>query len=286
MYRFLFVVFLFSASILSAQKNVFTVDCGRDTMFCLGIGAYIGSQVKLTNGSPPYQYTWNCNPRKVSSNLTFTASDYLNDTTLLNPFLKGIGLQNKPWRFYLKVVDGNDNISIDSIDIQCSTFSIKTYVINLTLTAGDSVQFHNDVLVGGGIPPVKYYWTPGIGLDDSTRIDAWCKPKKTTSYLQYIIDSAGCKSDPNLGINVRVITTEIENKSINSGLCMRQLERKLFFNNHQGQIATISFYATDGRILLTSQTQDSFYNIPRFESSGCVICKLEIGKRKETIRIY
>lgn len=292
MNRFLIIVFLFSLSTISAQENKFTVNCGRDTTFCMGIYRcgtcyYIGSQVKLTNGVPPYQYTWDCKPRKVSSNLTFTASDYLSDTTVLNPYLIDFGVQNKPWRFYLKVRDGNDKVATDSLDIQCSTFLFSTYEINLTLYGGDSIQFHNDVFVGGGISPVKYYWIPGIGLDDSTKIDAWCKPQKTTSYRQYIIDSAGCKSEPYLGINVKVIPTSVENKiNGNKELCLHQIGEKLLFNNPLGRAATISFYTIDGKLLLTAQTRDSSYDIPRCEGGDIIICIVEIDKRKETIKIY
>ncbi len=288
----LIIVILFPIIPVKAQNNTFTVDCGRDTTFCVGTYRcgtcyYIGSRIKLTNGVPPYQYIWDCKPRKVTSKLTFTASDYLNDTTVINPYLKDFGVQNKPWRFYLKVRDSNNNVSIDSVDIQCSTFIFSTYEINLTLNDGDSIQFHNDVFVGGGIPPVKYYWTPGIGLDDSTRIDAWCKPQKTTSYRQYIIDCAGCKSDPNLGINVKVIPTSVENKiNDNRKLCLYQIGRKLFFDNPQRRVVTISFYAIDGKLLLTAQLQDSFYSIPRFNGGGVIICIVEIDKRKETIKIY
>ena len=292
MNRFLFIVFLFSLYTLSAQENVFKVDCGRDTTFCVGTYRcgtcyYIGSRVKLANGVPPYQFAWSCKPRKITTTVTFSASDFLNDTTIVNPYAKDLGVQNKPWRFYLKVRDSNDKVSIDSIDIQCSTFIFSTYEINLTLYIGDSIQFHNDIFVGGGIPPVKYYWTPGTGLDDPTRIDAWCKPIKTTSYRQYIIDSAGCKSDPYLGINVKVIPTSVENQiNDNRELCLHQIGNKLLFNNLQGRVVTISFYAIDGKLLLTAQTKDSSYDIPRFEGGEIIICIVEIDERKETIKIY
>lgn len=286
------IVILFPIIPVKAQNNTFTVDCGRDTTFCVGTYRcgtcyYIGSRVKLTNGVPPYQLAWSCKPRKITSTITFTASDYLSDTIVINPYLKDFGVQNKPWRFYLKVRDSTDKVSIDSIDIQCSTFIFSTYEINLTLNDGDSIQFHDDAFVGGGIPPVKYYWTPGIGLDDSTKIDAWCKPKITTSYRQYIIDSAGCKSEPNLGINVKVIPTSNKDQiNDNRELCLHQIGGKLQFNNPQCRVANISFYAINGKLLFTAQTQDSYYNLPRFDGRGVIICVVERDEKKETIKIY
>ena len=106
---YLLITFLFAGIALRAQSPVFKVECGNDTSFCFGLYhntlSHIGTQVKLMNGVPPYTYFWSCKPiiQEWSAYLIFTASDFLNDTSILDPYLNDCGIHNNPWVLYLTV---------------------------------------------------------------------------------------------------------------------------------------------------------------------------------------
>ena len=290
MKQYFFISFLFASVVLKAQ---FSIDCGRDTFFCVGLYPdttfYIGTQVKLMSGLAPYQYSWTCDPIKVTSTITFTASNYLNDTSIANPYIKDCGIVNKPWCFYLTVKDNNNNIASDSILVQCSSFTYTTHEYSFSLNKGDSVQFFNDIFVGGGITPIKYYWTPSIWLDDSTQIDTWCKPQESTDYYQYIIDSVGCKSQANRAYNVYIMPTSIinnigKNKNI---LNFRQQGKRLFFNNPLHKLTQITFYSIDGKRIHKGETNGSFFDFSCLRNKGSIIiCVLSQEGVIGTLKIY
>ena len=276
-----------------AQTSPFTVDCGNNTFFCerpiSDTTLHIGTQIKLLNGVAPYKYTWSCKPFKPSSKLTFTASDFLSDTSIANPYIKDIPVRNKPWRFYLSVEDDNNNIATDSISIQYSQFIYGLFEADFTLNNGDSLQFYYDHFVGGGILPVKYYWTPSDGLEDSTRIDTWCKPLQSTIYYQYIIDSAGCISERNLVYRINVITTSINENSDKSGnlINLRQEGKRLIFNNPQNKKAKLSFYSIDGKRIFIAETKDPFFEIPSLVyKSNITICVISLSGINATLKLY
>ena len=87
MKQYLLAILLFTSIGIKAQLPVFKVDCGNDTFSCLGLYPktdtfHIGTHIKITNGTPPYIYTWSCKPYKVTSHFTSTASYYLSDTSI------------------------------------------------------------------------------------------------------------------------------------------------------------------------------------------------------------
>ncbi len=141
-------ILFFASGIVSSQSTEFRVNCGNDTSFCVGLYAdtiFIGSQVELFNGVAPYTYFWSCDPITVSSTLTFTTSDYLNDTSISNPFLIGYGKENSPWGIYLSVQDSEGNIAVDTIIVKCSRFMYKTEQYAFYLSEGDSIQFFDNI---------------------------------------------------------------------------------------------------------------------------------------------
>ena len=289
MKHYLFIIIIFAGSALRAQPPTFKVDCGNDTVYCPRLYSdtifHIGTQVKLFNGNPPFTYQWSCMVKLKHS--TLTASDFLNDTTKLNPFLKlrltsGI-------TFSLTVKDKDGNIAIDSIFINGTGFiySLREYGFRLSL--GDSIQFYDDIFVGGGFAPVKYYWTPSEGLSDSAMINTWCKPKKSTDYYQYIIDAEGCKCNPNRVYNITVLPTSVINnpKEPGNSLNLHQNGERLVFNNPNGKSANLSFYSVDGKKIYSTQTNDSFIDIPHFiKRSNLKICVLSLMGSIGTLKMY
>lgn len=282
--------FLFTNTVCQSQSNGFKIDCGNDTVFCASLrdtSFYIGTQLKLTNGNAPYKYKWSCKPIKITSNVTFTASDFLNDTCIANPYIKDFGVKNKPWRFYLAITDKDNNVATDSINIQISSFIYKLLEQEFNLHLGDSFQFFDDIFVGDGISPVQYYWTPTIGLEDSSKVNTWCKPLQSTIYSQYIIDSAGCESNTNRVYQVNILPTSID-KIVNGNsnqLNLYQSGNYLLFNNKQNRTAHIVFYSSDGKTIHSSFTNNSFYDMNNFQwEKGLMICIVTIDRIKEAMK--
>ena len=226
----------------------------------------------------------------MSTKLTFTANDFLNDTTITNPYLTDYGVKNRPWRLYLTVKDNNNNnISTDSINIQISSFIYKLAEYDFNLPLGDSIQFYDDVFVDGGIPPLKYYWTPSYGLSDSARINSWCKPLKSTDYYQYIVDAAGCKCNPNRAYQITVIPTSVKNnpEELGNALSLRQHGERLIFNNPNSKSANLIFYSMEGKKLYSSETNNSFFDMHYLlNNSSIKICVLYLNGSIATLKVY
>lgn len=287
-----FILILTSKTMLVAQTKTFEMDCGADTFFCLGLDTdtfHIGNNIRLVNGTAPYKFIWSCKPIPVTSSIIFTASNFLSDTSISNPYLKDFGIVNKPWCFYLTVMDNNNNIASDSIFIICSRFIYDSKEYEFYLNKGDSVQFYDEIFVGGGVPPLKYYWTPSIGLDDSTKINAWCKPPQSINYYQYIIDSLNCKSIPNKAYNIYVNPDKIENNKYSHDdlLNLRRIGNQLVFNNKENRLCRLSFFSIDGKKIYYAETYNSFYNIPNFIiGNKIIICVLSIKNKTTSLKIY
>lgn len=289
MKHYLFIIIIFAVSALQAQPPTFKVDCGNDTVYCPRLYPdtlfHLGTQVKIVNGNPPFTYQWSCNAKLKHS--TLTASDFLNDTTKLNPYLK-LRL-NSGLYFSLTIKDKDGNIAIDSVFINGTTFIYSLAEYEFRLSVGDSIQFFYDTFVGGGFAPVKYYWTPSEGLSDSSRIDTWCKPKKSTDYYQYIIDAEGCKCNPNRVYNITVLPTSVVNnpKEPGNSLNLHQDGERLVFINPNGKSANLSFYSVDGKKIYSAQTNDSFIDIPPFiKRKNLKICVLSLMGSIGTLKMY
>jgi hypothetical protein len=284
----IFLILSTLVQFIKAEDNQFKVDCGRDTFFCGTLeGAYqfyIGSNVKLINGTPPYQYCWSF--RYTPYGFTYSASNFLSDTTNENPYIKfNLPRKNKPFIIYLSVKDNNGNIASDSLIIQQSHFVYFLYNFDINIALGDSCQFSSSyVSVEGGIPPIHYYWSPSTFLDDSSRLDAWCKPSKGMKYYQYIIDSIGCKS--NLALLYYVfLKTGINEMPIKKEAY--QYGNRIVFYNPQSDNAKITIYSIDGKPIYSDVTKNSYFVIP-----SSILQKpfnlgiLEVDNRKESIKIF
>ncbi len=120
MKKILIILFFFPVFTYSQE---FKVDCGNDTAFCYGLNdtiiPHIGTEVKITNGIPPFKFSWNCK-RFCNAVMCFKASDFLNDTAILNPIIGGSPVS--PVRFYLTVTDSTGNKAMDSINVKFSQF--------------------------------------------------------------------------------------------------------------------------------------------------------------------
>jgi hypothetical protein len=224
----LFVVF-FYATELSGQC---IADAGKDTIVCYNFGNYtqlLGGSPTAINGTSPYTYTWEASYTIGSS--TYTASDFLDDTTLANPEIVAVGGAENII-FYLTVTDDLGNICTDNIKVRFSYFGQLLDDKFAYINQGDNVQLYPSI--GGGIPPVTYQWSPNYNLSDPNISNPWASPDTSISYVVTILDSAGCQANDMDSFEVYVTPTAIED--INN----MDMDIKLYPNPSPG-IFNISF---------------------------------------------
>ena len=205
----LFFVF----TLLLSTGNTFaqcTANAGNDTVFCMGgcvlPDLFLGGNPTATGGTTPYSYCWETTYQV--GNLTFTASDFLDDTTIANPQFLGGGENNDIIPFILTVTDSLGNTCKDTINIRISKFAVLTG--DFYISQGDTVQLYPGVY--GGIPPLSFQWSPNYNLSCDTIENPLAWPDSSVSYYVGIIDSVGCSPDP-VFANVTVYPTNISTQS-------------------------------------------------------------------------
>ncbi len=176
-------------------NSQFSIDLGPFTKFICTesrpITTFLGDSLTISGGTPPYTYKWETRNTQVYINwrtFIFTASDYLNDTTLANPEVTNFSNDSI---FYLYVTDSLGNIAVDSIKMRYSGYYRTLGYYNHNINAGDSIQLNGGGIFGG-INPLKYIWRPNHGLTDSTSRNTWAKPTQNINYYLTITDSTGC----------------------------------------------------------------------------------------------
>jgi len=191
-----------------------TADAGNDTVVCLGmIGIdtiQIGGNPTASGGVMPYTYTWETST--VMGPDTLTASSFLDDTTVANPII--LNVNPDEITFYLTIVDGTGNSCTDSIKIRFSRFIISLIDYFASINQGDTTQLAS--VVGGGISPLTYQWSPNYNLSDSSIVNTFAYPDTTTFYVSTITDSAGCQITGPDVFEVYVTFVGIDNK-LNNG---------------------------------------------------------------------
>jgi hypothetical protein len=195
-------------------------DAGPDRVVCTGFFGMdtidIGGSPSATGGTPPYTYAWEAEYTMIIGNHTFyfSASDFLNDTTLANPeIIHAIG---DTIRFKLTITDAQGLTAIDSTSICFAYFGTHLGNIQYTINQGDSVFLSGWENVSGGFPPYEYLWQPNHGLADSTSLNFWAKPQYSVAYYMTLTDSAGCvvTGAPVYFVNVQpVLVDEHENQN-------------------------------------------------------------------------
>ena len=193
--------------------NIFAqciANAGNDTILCCNDSVpqlQLGGNPVVTSGYPPFTYCWETTYQIGS--LLFTASDFLNDTTLEHPQLIDIIGNNETLHFILTVTDSLGNQCVDSVNIRFSRFVFltKNMYSQVTINQGDSTQLYSGI--SGGIPPLSFLWTPNYNLSDNTVAEPWASPDTTTNYSVFVEDSAGCHYQSGSYFTVNVIPMSI-----------------------------------------------------------------------------
>ena len=173
--------FFFTFALGESCFSQLNVKLGKDTTYCVGLHPdtmYLPQNITINGGIEPYTIAWEC---KVPKGLYefYTASDFLNDTTILTPYFVNSHNPGKWILLTLHVTDSENNYVKDSIRIRFSTFRYLPGYSVIEAEKGDSVLF-NRSSVGGGIEPLRFHWQPTIGLTNPHTLITWCKTDSLT----------------------------------------------------------------------------------------------------------
>ena len=276
---FIVLLLYFSFSFSSYSFGQLIVDAGKDTTYCTGVGKmYLGNNVIIENGVEPYSISWECNV-KLTEYLTYTAKDFLNDTTLLSPLITSL----TPWpewtKFIIHVKDSQNNYARDSINVRFSVFISLMFNYEVKLKKGDSILF-NTSSVEGGIEPLKFYWQPKAGLSNPDSLVTWCKPDYTTRYDIIAIDSCGCVSSPSTVYYVTVLTTGLNEKKTDkdSILHIKQVGTTIYFSNPLKLKAHVALYTINGTLCCSFDIADDHLNVAnQLKNKGVYVIKISVG---------
>lgn len=219
MKKLLFLATVIILAQINLTKGQCIADAGPDVVVCCdwnGVDTIqIGGNPTASGGVPPYTYIWETECQLGYWN--FTASDFLNDTTIANPSVENTA---EELTFYLTVIDSESNICRDSVHVGFTNFGMHLGTMSITIQQGDSVYLSGWINVFGGYPPFEYLWRPNEGLTDSTSGSFWAKPSYSVAYYVTLTDSSGCSitGSPVYYVNVIPNATgelERENSEIN-----------------------------------------------------------------------
>lgn len=272
---------IFITIVLSIIQSTITygqciADAGPDTFVCVGMSgmdsAQIGGNPSALGGTPPYTYTWEAKYVISFGNYTwtYTASDFLNDTTLPNPsVVEHYSDLIDTVAFSLKVQDAIGLICKDTVIVYYSILMYNCSVFIFDIQQGDSIYLNYGVNAWSSFPTNEYLWRPNHGLNDSISLSFWAKPDYTTNYYVTITDSVGCVFQAPDYYNIHVIpvsTTEIEKK-----------EHSIFgFPNPANESIQLT---------IKKQNKSENHNLVIFDISGRQVAELEVASGTTTVQI-
>jgi hypothetical protein len=186
--RYFFSALLLFFAIIQAKSQCL-ITLGPDETICTDFGQAeftLGQNLFVMDGIPPYSYSWSCEVETFF--FDYTASDFLNDTTLAEPELIDFGIDSLT--FVLTVTDSEGNTCSDSINVFICSFGIDLADGQFTIDQGDTVSIYSSV--GGNCMPVTYQWEPNYNISDVNASNPQVWPDTTTFYTNVATDSAGC----------------------------------------------------------------------------------------------
>ncbi|MBN1116032.1 MAG: hypothetical protein JXA77_02425 [Bacteroidales bacterium] len=207
--------FLLFVTYLFGQKELIA-DAGPDKAVCVGLWEMdtiqIGGNPTAEGGDGAYKYSWETvNKISPTSDITYFASNYLNDTTLSNPKViqRPTGMELV---FYLTVRDSSGNTSRDNVRVIFSQLKYNIGGPVSFVTSTDSVQLNSEELIRSNLPLDSVAWFPISSLSAPYNTQTWAKPTTSMIYNVYIQDTAGCSGVSTGGWKVEYLTKNNEEK--------------------------------------------------------------------------
>lgn len=246
-----YLALLFSLGVAFQSSGQLFVDIGKDTTYCSDPNTTaipMSLNVNIKNGVEPYTFAWECLVVPNGILKPHSASDILNDSTMVSPtIIDPIWLytENRV-KFTLHVIDHIGNRVKDSIYVDFSRCVWNLGYQVIEINKGDSIW------LDAGTPQGRiaaYHWEPRTGLSNPDSSATWCKPLVKTDYFLTSIDTSGC-SCSNQIYEIRISTTNIDSK-INFEKVINPFQKgsRVYFNNNMNQEALVSLFSLDGKLL-------------------------------------
>jgi hypothetical protein len=144
------------------------VDAGPPIHLCNDtIGKTI--EARIVQGVAPFNYTWSYTYHYINDLIPpNTASDFLNDTTVLRPFLRTFYIHNKLQYMKIEVRDSTGAVCSDSVAVSHAQFWRNLDATPIWIGEGDSLKLCAPVHFGGGFLPYKdFKWTDASNISGS-----------------------------------------------------------------------------------------------------------------------
>ena len=186
----IFIITLTLIHISFESNGQCIADAGNDMSICISMidSFYLGGSSTVPLGTPPYTYAWSC--EYIIGNMVYTASDYLDDTTVANPQL--LGTNQDSLTFYLTVSDSLGNICQDTILIKFCWIGYLLFDLIEYIAPGDTISLYSNIW--GNCSPLAYTWTPDYNISDLNIGSPLVWPDTSTIYYHIVTDSIGCQS--------------------------------------------------------------------------------------------
>lgn len=268
----IYFCFLFLVAKTNAQC---IVDAGKDTIVCLPDFNFSHDTLRLsadvTNATEPYQVSWCMQFETGSTSVPFLyASDFLDDTTSLNPqlYTNIVNQNNTPLVFKIEIMDDLGNTCKDSTTVRFSKFFITSIEYEIQLSTVDTTDIY--ATVAGGIPPITYSWFPKENIDTTTN-ESCCPlvwPEQNTEYIAYAIDSIGCTHIANPTWKFFIMPSSITNlNQENIKVYPNPTSEFLFFDfKDKNEAYSLVLYDLSGKIILKETIYNNSLNVAEVSS--------------------
>lgn len=203
------MLFMFSIAGVNSLSGQCIADAGEDLGVCIDSeGNFSPPQLgtQISGGTPPFTFRWEANhPTGLQSTPIYTASHFLEDTTVANPtFIDGV-VDDSGVIFHVIVEDSSGIKCRDSVSVTFSSFLVFALEMKTTIQRGETTNLFPNV--DGDIPPISITWSPDYNISDVNFAFPEVWPDTTTCYELTIEDGLGCVYDQPLCFLVIVDST-------------------------------------------------------------------------------
>jgi hypothetical protein len=167
---------------LLLSSNVFAqciVDGGPPKHLCAGDTSSHVFEAVITKGIAPFKIAWSYYYKPFPGRFkAYIASDYLNDTTILNPTIRDFYPDNQERFITIEVIDSTGAKCSDFVEVTSSTFFHDLDATPKFVREGDSIKLCFPSHSGGGFEPYQSYkWSLGDNISGSDSGDCiYTKP--------------------------------------------------------------------------------------------------------------
>jgi len=284
------LIFAAFAGGLQAQTNTtFAVDCGNDIIVCPGdVYAFIysegtdtlflGRNVKVVGGVPPYTYEWSCKQQGYDR-WTFTVNDILSDITIPNPYFLRYPEDYK-CTFSLKVTDAEGNVAANSLTLLREEFIYSTEGDNdyTVKSDGNRIYLTGEQNNFGSVFPMKYF---AVIDSDTVALPAYITVQETDSVTIFGIDSIGCHDEPRKRLGKWLLVSIDETTADEN--TVKLIANTLVFNSDFEK--QIRIYSISGQLLYSQKTSDSKFNIPNMPNAVHCVCNVVINNKSYSFHL-